>query len=122
MDHLAAAVDVRSIRNGEMTVTIELQKLPHRRYPTATVMQEFALNHVPTMIGVAAVNDSDREGIARQGKCPVTGEFLGGHGTPVKLLIGSQTLYLCCRACIDEVTSAPERFRVSGSFSHSQVQ
>lgn len=122
MDYLAAAVDVRSIRDGDMTVAVELQKLPHRQYPGATVKQEFALSHVPAMINVAAVNDSDQPGIARQGRCPVTGEPLGDHGTPVKLLIGSQTLYLCCRACIDEVISAPERFEVSGSLSQSQVQ
>lgn len=120
-DYLAAAVDVRSIPDGEMTVTVELHGLPHRQYADATVEHEFALSRVPTAIKVAAVTDADHQAIARQAMCPVSGGRLGDHGTPVKLLIGSQTVYLCCRGCIDEVTKAPERFLGSGSLSQSHV-
>ena len=41
--------------------------------------------------------------IAIQQICPVTGEKLGAHGSPVKAVVGEQQqeVYLCCAACAE---------------------
>lgn len=43
----------------------------------------------------------DQLRIAAQKICPVSGEKLGTHGTPIKVTVGQQKeeIYLCCQAC-----------------------
>jgi Cu(I)/Ag(I) efflux system membrane fusion protein len=42
---------------------------------------------------------SDEALIAFQKICPVTGAKLGSMGTPVKVQLGTQTVFLCCEGC-----------------------
>lgn len=42
---------------------------------------------------------SDEELIVLQHVCPVTGSKLGSMGTPVKVSVGDQTIFLCCKSC-----------------------
>lgn len=41
----------------------------------------------------------DQARIAVQGICPVSGQKLGAHGTPVKAKIGQEEVFLCCQGC-----------------------
>jgi Cu(I)/Ag(I) efflux system membrane fusion protein len=42
--------------------------------------------------------------------CPVSGLRLGSMGPAVDVDVGGRTVALCCRACIPELSSAPERY------------
>lgn len=42
----------------------------------------------------------DQVRIAVQRICPVSGKPLGEHGTPIKVRVGKETVYLCCRGCL----------------------
>jgi YHS domain-containing protein len=42
--------------------------------------------------------------------CPVTGEELGSMGPPIPVTIGSQTIYVCCQACVNAVKRSPDEF------------
>lgn len=46
------------------------------------------------------LSQRDRLHIAVQKICPVSGQTLGEHGTPIKVKIGEETVFLCCRACL----------------------
>jgi len=109
-DYLAAKVDVSRVRDGSMTVTFELADLPHPKEPQASFTQEFALSEIPLKVTLAALTRADQAGIARQKVCPVTGTELGGHGTPVKVLIGDRPVYLCCKGCLEKVQKDPELY------------
>ena len=38
--------------------------------------------------------------IAVQAICPVSGEKLGEHGEPIKVKIGEENIFLCCKQCM----------------------
>lgn len=42
----------------------------------------------------------DQVRIAVQRICPVSGKPLGEHGPPIKVRVGKETVYLCCRGCL----------------------
>jgi len=107
-DCLAVAVDVSRVRNGDMSVTFELASLPNPRQPRATFVQTFALSMLQAT--VAPLDESDRAGIARQEVCAVTGGRLGSMGTPIKVLVGDQPVYLCCKGCLGRVEKNPDDY------------
>jgi hypothetical protein len=53
-----------------------------------------------------ALSDAEMLAIHVQGICPVTGEPLGSMGQPVKVQMGEQFAYLCCKGCIGKQASA----------------
>lgn len=42
--------------------------------------------------------------------CVVSGEALGGMGTPVEVVHDGVTVKLCCKSCIDDFNATPEVF------------
>lgn len=108
--YLTAAVDVSRIRDGDMTVTMELTGLADEREPKVHFNQTFALFKARAKVAVAALTQADRAGIGRQQVCPVTGGRLGGMGTPVKVLVDGRPLYLCCGGCLAKVRANPEHY------------
>ncbi len=52
----------------------------------------------------------DAQAISAQKVCPVMDEQLGGMGTPIKVLVGSKPIYLCCKGCIKKVEAAPAKY------------
>ena len=107
-DFLAAAVDVSRIRDGSMNVTFELAGLPNPREPRVAFTQAFALSKL--LVTVARLDDSDGARIQRQKVCAVSGGKLGSMGTPIKVLVGDQPIYLCCKGCLGKVQANPEAY------------
>ena len=117
-DYLAAKVDLGGVKDGDMTATFKLENLPLQR-PAATFGQPVALSRTKPQVTLAAVGPGDQAGIVRQQVCPVTGAALGSMGDPIKVLIGGQPLYLCCKACLGKVQSDPEAYlQKVGQASH----
>ena len=106
-DYLSLSVDVRSIRDGDMKVTFGLENLPSAPERAASFTQTFALSTNDVIVTVAPLTDADRTGIARQAVCPVMGKQLGSHGTPIKLMVEDQPMYVCCKSCISRVRKEP---------------
>lgn len=106
-DYLVAVVDVTQIRDGDMQVTFDLTGLPDPRQQTVRFTQTFALARGAAIVTIAPLTAADREGVARQGICPVT-EGAFDHGEPIKLMIGNQALYVCCQECVDAVKKNPQ--------------
>ena len=61
-------------------------------------------------VKVVETKKSDAPLIAKQSKCPVMNGPLRAMGGPVKLLVGDQPLFLCCRGCIKKVKAKPEKY------------
>ena len=109
-NHLAATVDVSRVRDGDMTVTFRFENLPLRPQPKATFTQTFVMARRRPPVELAMLTEADREGLDRQEVCPVTKARLGSMGTPIKVLVGQQPLYLCCRGCVRKVEERPETY------------
>jgi hypothetical protein len=118
-DHLAATVDVSRVKDGDMTATFELQNLPNAQPPRVTFSQTFALSKIA--VAVASLDESDRSRIAQQKVCPVSGGRLGSMGTPVKVVVGEQPVYLCCKACLGKVRENPDLYRQRAVSAGSQA-
>jgi hypothetical protein len=58
----------------------------------------------------AKLSDEDRKLVEAQEFCVVqTKQRLGSMGTPVKLDIEGQPVFLCCKSCTRKATSDPEK-------------
>jgi hypothetical protein len=108
-DYLAVAAKLGDVNEGEMRATFTLKNLPMEP-STATFGQSVAISKPKPQVTLAALEQSDQAGIARQKVCPVTGAALGSMGGPVKVLVGGQPVYLCCKGCVGKVQSAPESY------------
>ena len=57
---------------------------------------------------LAPLSPEDRQSVDLQRYCPVlTQNRLGSMGTPVKLTIGEESVFLCCEGCSDKARSDP---------------
>ena len=50
----------------------------------------------------------DRRLVEAQRDCPVSGGTLGYEGTPVKVVIRGQPVFLCCERCKEHALAKPE--------------
>lgn len=108
-EYLVADVDVTRVRDGDMQVTFSLTGLPAVVERTVKFNHTFALARGAVVVTVAQITAADREGVARQGTCPVM-ESGFDHGDPIKLMVGNQALYVCCEDCIDAVKKDPQAY------------
>jgi YHS domain-containing protein len=58
--------------------------------------------------GLVELSPEDRAAAIRQGVCPVSGEPLGSMGTPKKVTVKGQTVFLCCPGCEEEAKEQAE--------------
>ncbi|MEO1615606.1 MAG: hypothetical protein AAFV88_07150 [Planctomycetota bacterium] len=59
---------------------------------------------------VSTTTSADANAIARQKVCPVMEEPLGGMGKPLKVMIGDQPVYLCCKGCVKRIEAEPLKY------------
>lgn len=60
--------------------------------------------------------------IAVQQVCPVSGQKLGEHGTPIKVTIGEQKeqVFLCCRGCLKQKLEPKHWATIHANFAKAQ--
>jgi hypothetical protein len=84
----------------------------------------FALAVVALGLGsIAAAHElSHRDQIhaAVQGICPVSGVKLGEHGAPIKVKIGEETVFLCCKECLQGKVNPQHWATIHANFAKAQ--
>lgn len=58
----------------------------------------------------AALSPEDRAKAIAQRICPVTGDELGGMGTPYKVKVQGREVFLCCEGCLDTINGDPAKY------------
>ncbi|MGO8749260.1 MAG: hypothetical protein ACLQNE_25145 [Thermoguttaceae bacterium] len=58
----------------------------------------------------AAADPADKELIAKQKICPVSGQPLGSMGEPVKVVVKERTIFLCCDGCTKKLLADPDKY------------
>ncbi|MHB1033396.1 MAG: hypothetical protein ACYC35_03295 [Pirellulales bacterium] len=106
-DYLAAAVDVTEV-SDETPIKFHFENLPDRAHSKAEFTPFFHQSEIRPYVARVSFVQADREGLAQQQTCPVTGARLGSMGDPIKVLVGDRPLYLCCAGCIDKVKETPD--------------
>jgi YHS domain-containing protein len=86
----------------------EVQKNPQAYYAQA---QAVAVQRpVQQSVSVETATAADEAAIRAQSVCPVSGQRLGGMGTPLRVTINGQTLYVCCKGCVARVEKDPAKY------------
>ena len=57
---------------------------------------------------------------AVQGICPVTGRKLGTHGDPIKVKIGEEEIFLCCKGCTTGKVAREHWATIHANFAKTQ--
>jgi hypothetical protein len=60
--------------------------------------------------GLEGLGAEDRSLAKRQQKCPVTGLALGSMGTPRRVVVSGQVVFLCCDGCEAKLLREPGRY------------
>jgi hypothetical protein len=58
---------------------------------------------------LAKLSPEDRALAEAQKKCPVSGEPLGSMGTPPKVMVKGEPVFLCCSSCNAKALAHPDR-------------
>jgi YHS domain-containing protein len=59
---------------------------------------------------MAALSETDRAAALAQKVCPVSGETLGGMGTPIKVTVKGRDVFLCCEGCREKLEANPDEY------------
>jgi YHS domain-containing protein len=62
---------------------------------------QFAVGQ-PTTDRAQEQQNRDQLRIAVQEICPISGQKLGSMGTPIKVKVGEETVFLCCKGCMKQ--------------------
>ncbi len=60
--------------------------------------------------------------MAVQEICPVSGQQLGAHGKPIKVKIGEEQLFLCCRGCLQQKVNPEHWATIHANFAKAQAK
>jgi hypothetical protein len=58
---------------------------------------------------LAQLAPADRKLAEAQGFCAISNERLGSMGTPIKVLVQGQPVFLCCESCKDRAITGGEK-------------
>jgi Cu(I)/Ag(I) efflux system membrane fusion protein len=103
-------------RTSRVRVTVENAELLLRPGMFATVHVETPMSETePFRSNIAKARQKpdgadDATLIARQGVCPVTGLTLGTMGDPLKVALGDEDIFVCCRDCEPKLREHPEEY------------
>ena len=59
---------------------------------------------------LAKLSPEDRAAAEKQRVCPVSGAALGSMGTPLKVRVKDQDVFLCCAGCEDTLLANPDKY------------
>ena len=58
--------------------------------------------------GLAKLSEEDRASAEKQHMCPVSNQMLGTMGSPIKVTLKGQDVWLCCDGCRDKAEADPD--------------
>lgn len=59
---------------------------------------------------LAELPADDKTLAEKQKVCPVSGELLGTMGTPIKIDVKGQPVFICCEGCKEKLLSTPDEY------------
>jgi len=106
--YLAASFDFARLGDKEVPLMLEFFS-PDRRHPVS-FSPLFTRGSLRPYVAHVEATEADRNRMAQQRVCPVSGDALGSKGQTVKILVGEHPLYLCSKECIVAVKRSPEKY------------
>jgi hypothetical protein len=66
------------------------------------------------------LSQRDQLRIAVQDICPISGQRLGSMGAPIKVQVGEETVFLCCKGCLQKQINPQYWAAIHGNFARAQ--
>ena len=66
------------------------------------------------------LSQRDRLRIAVQEICPTSGAKLGSMGAPIKVKVGEETIFLCCKGCLKKQIRSEHWATIHANFAKAQ--
>ena len=114
--------DIREDKHAEsMAVAVDLSRIAGRNVEVSYQLvgiqgsQRRPLQFTTTAIVPMTEAQKVAAAIEAQRVCPVSGLQLGSMGNPIPVNVGDQTIYVCCKGCINAVKSKPEKYLVTAA-------
>ena len=73
-----------------------------------------------TQVTAQELSERDQIRVAVQEICPVSGQRLGEHGAPIKVKVGEEEVFLCCRACLNGKINPQHWATIHANFAQAQ--
>lgn len=73
-----------------------------------------------SVVAAQELSKSDQIHIAVQQICPISGQKLGEHGSPVKVKIGDERVYVCCKGCLQDKVNPEHWATIHANFAKAQ--
>jgi hypothetical protein len=106
------------VRNGDILSPLPCAKENEMKFVATMTLA------VSTIVSTACTGDEPLEGeqlrAAVQGICPVSGKQLGSMGQPLKVRIGQEEIFLCCRGCLGGKVKAEHWGTIHANFAKAQ--
>lgn len=83
---------------------------------TGLGVQQFVEAQKPQTEG----SQRDQLRIAAQKICPVSGQKLGDHGKPIKVKVGKESVYLCCKGCLNSKVNPQHWSTIHANYAKAQ--
>ncbi len=106
---LGLKMDLSKVPPKDAKVTFQVSGLPDPAEPSVRFTVPFAIA-VEGELSVTKATHADQAAINALKLCPVSHEELGSMGTPLKVSRGGRSTIICCKGCLKEVQSNPEKF------------
>lgn len=78
--------------------------------PAAPEAKESAQPDAKLTEALAKLSPEDRALAEKQKVCPVSGEPLGAMGTPKKVEVKGQAVFICCEGCEEKLKANPDEY------------
>lgn len=96
---------------------------PARTLATAKKLRKAVIEDNEIAANMAKLSPADRELAAAQGFCAVMADHrLGTMGPPLKIALGSETVFLCCEGCEAKAIADPNRTLAAVKALKAKVQ
>lgn len=73
-----------------------------------------------SVVSAQELSKSDQIHIAVQQICPISGQKLGEHGSPVKVKIGDERVFVCCKGCLQDKVNPEHWATIHANFAKAQ--
>lgn len=73
-----------------------------------------------TSVRAQELSEHDKIHVAVQEICPISGQKLGSMGTPLKVKIGEEIIYVCCKGCLKKQVNPTHWTTIHNNFAKAQ--
>lgn len=73
-----------------------------------------------TSVRAQELSEHDKIHVAVQEICPISGQKLGSMGTPLKVKIGEEIVFVCCKGCLKKQVNPTHWATIHNNFAKAQ--